>query len=201
MSGPFYRLLRTLHLYIGLLISPFLILYALSALFLNHDWVPWEDGRVETVSHTMEMPQEENSRDLAFLIAGELGLAGDLGFVNLNRESGRLTFPLDRPGEEIRVTANLYSGDVDVEVRNRGVWRAMIFLHEMPGSHLVAIRGNWIYIVFWGWRADATAYMIFFLTATGIWMWAVLKAERKGGLLFLGVGTLFFVSVVTLMLQ
>ena len=40
MRGRFYRLIRDLHLYFGLLISPFVLLFAISVFFLVHSWLP-----------------------------------------------------------------------------------------------------------------------------------------------------------------
>ncbi len=34
----------------------------------------------------------------------------------------------------------------------------------------------------WSWLADATVYLILFLSATGIYLWSVIRAERKAGL-------------------
>ena len=43
-----------------------------------------------------------------------------------------------------------------------------------------------------GWIADATVYLTLFLTLSGVYMWAVLKVERKSGLLFMGAGCVSF---------
>lgn len=37
-----YRWTRNLHLYVGLFLSPFVLVYAASAVLLNHAYLPWE---------------------------------------------------------------------------------------------------------------------------------------------------------------
>jgi hypothetical protein len=40
MSGRVYRVIRDLHLYFGLFISPFVLVFAISVFFLVHSWLP-----------------------------------------------------------------------------------------------------------------------------------------------------------------
>ena len=51
---------------------------------------------------------------------------------------------------------------------------------------------NWVYMKAWRWLSDATAYLILFLSVSGIYLWYVLKAERRVGFLLLGAGALSF---------
>ncbi|MCC5906941.1 MAG: PepSY-associated TM helix domain-containing protein [Balneolaceae bacterium] len=196
-----YRWVRNLHLYIGLFISPFLLIYAISVFFLNHDWKPWSDAETEKVSYSISVPDEENSRELARQIMQQLQITGEMNWVNHNQNSNSLSFPVDKPGLKKVIRVNLDDGSAEVERQKTGVWDAMVFLHEMPGSHLVSIRGNWIYVRIWGWLADATVYFILFVTASGVYMWSVMKAERKSGLIFLGLGVFTFFSIIAVMLR
>src|SRR5260221_13591675 len=40
MKGQFYRLTRDLHLYLGLFISPFVLVFSITVFFLVHAWLP-----------------------------------------------------------------------------------------------------------------------------------------------------------------
>jgi len=40
MKGRFYLLTRDLHLYLGLFISPFVLVFSISVFFLVHSWIP-----------------------------------------------------------------------------------------------------------------------------------------------------------------
>jgi hypothetical protein len=55
---------------------------------------------------------------------------------------------------------------------------------------------NWFFSKLWGIIADTTVYLTFFLSISGIYMWAVIKAEKKIGLIMLGAGCLSFVGIM-----
>lgn len=198
-SRRFHRTTRALHLYLGLFISPVLLVYAISVVLLNHAYLPWggtDDANASTRTLSVSVPDAENSLDLAKGIREQLGESAEIGYVNLNQEERRLTFPLEKPGEHSMVRVDLATGVAEIETRQSGVWDAMIYLHMMPGPHNVAIRGNWFFTRLWGWVADATVYLTLFLTATGVYLWALLKAERRVGLIVLGSGALSFFLLV-----
>ena len=69
---------------------------------------------------------------------------------------------------------------------------ALVTLHKSPGQHLAAIRMNWGFMRVWLWLADATVYLTFFLTVSGVYLWYVLRAERRVGLMLLFAGALTF---------
>jgi hypothetical protein len=198
VSPRVYRWIRDLHLYLGLFISPFVLVFALSVIFLNHTWLPWgsedrgEEGRR---SVTVSVPEGEDNLELAKQIQRQIGVTGEIDFISRNLEKHRLSFPIKRPGEHTTVRVDLASGTTQIEQQETGVWDAMIYLHKMPGPHNVAVRGNWIFTRVWGWLADATVYLLLFLTASGVYLWSLLKAERKAGLIFLGSGVLSFLAI------
>ena len=69
-------------------------------------------------------------------------------------------------------------------------------LHKMPGQHLANLRGNWVYMRLWRWLADATVYLVLFLSISGIYLWAVLRAERRIGLMLLAAGACSFFGLL-----
>ena len=68
-------------------------------------------------------------------------------------------------------------------------------LYKTPGPHLGNIRGNWVYTRIWK-RAVDGPYTAPIISASGIYLWAVLKAERKVGLIILGAGAISFMGVI-----
>lgn len=188
-----YRWTRSIHLYAGLFASPFVVLYALSVLFLVHTWLPWggaDDAAVSKRTVSIAVRDDSSSLTMAKQAREELGLEGEIGYVNHNATKQTLFFPLESPGRRATVQLDLRTGRAEVEQRETGVWDGMNYLHKMPGPHNAAIRGNWFATRLWGWLADATVYLILFLSASGVYLWAVLRAERKAGLLFLTGGAL-----------
>jgi hypothetical protein len=72
----------------------------------------------------------------------------------------------------------------------------MVVLHKLPGPHLSAIRMNWFMIRAWRWFADATAYLLLFISVSGIYLWIVLRAERRTGLILIAMGAFSFFGIV-----
>ena len=76
--------------------------------------------------------------------------------------------------------------------RTTSLWESLAYLHKMPGPHNVTIRGNWVGTHVWRWFADATIYLLLFVSVSGIYLWWTITAERRIGL------TLLTTSAVTL---
>lgn len=199
-----YRWTRDLHLYAGLFLSPIVLLFATSVIVLNHSALLRRIADVaepEKRSVMVSVPDEENNLEFAKLIQRQIGISGEIDFINRNEETRRASFPITKPGHRTTVRTDLDSGATEIEEQSLGVWSSMIYLHTMPGPHNVSIRGNWIFTRLWGGVADGTVYLLLFLTASGVYLWTILKAERKLGLIFLGTGLLsFFLIVVALTL-
>ena len=69
-------------------------------------------------------------------------------------------------------------------------------MHRSPGPHNAAIRANWFWTRAWRGLADATVYLVLFLSVSGIYLWAVLRSERKVGLMLLAAGALSFGGII-----
>ncbi len=97
-----------------------------------------------------------------------------------------------RPGVTRRVVVDKKTGQAEITLKTFGWLDTMRYLHMNPGPHKPA---NWFFGKMWGWLADTTVYLTLFLTVSGIYMWVVLQAERKLGLMALGAGCLSFGAI------
>jgi len=125
-----------------------------------------------------------------------LGVRGEVGFVRRNSTEHRLTISVIIPGREATVELNLDARSAVVTERTYGIWSAMVYLHKMPGQHLANLRGNWAYMRIWRWLADGAVYLILFLSVSGIYLWAVLRAERRVGVALIAAGAASFFGLV-----
>jgi hypothetical protein len=200
MRGQFYRITRDLHLYLGLFISPFVLVFAISVFFLVHSWLPNLGSESSTARVVSVLPL---SRDLQTLSGRPLidalkpvlenaGVRGEVGFVRHLVKEEKLIIPVTIPGRETTVTLTLASGEASIVTRERGFASALVTLHKTPGPHTAGIRMNWFYMEAWRWMADATVYLILFISVSGIYLWYVLWAERAVGFLLLFAGALIF---------
>jgi len=200
MSGQFYRLVRDLHLYLGLFISPFVLVFSISVFFLVHSWLPRLGPETSTtrVISSLSLPanwQTLSGRPLIDALRPTLEKAdihGEVGFVQHLVKEQKLIIPITVPGRETTVSISIGSGEAIILTRERGLADALVTLHKSPGQHGPNIRMNWFFMRAWRWMADATVYLILFISISGIYLWYVLRAERTVGFILLFAGALSF---------
>ena len=200
MRGRIYRLIRDLHLYLGLFSSPFVLVFAISVFFLVHTWLPKfapETSNTRAVSD-LPLPAELptlSGRPLIDALKPALekaGVPGEVGFVRHLAKEEKLIIPVTIPGRETIVTISLASREATIVTRETGLADALVTLHKSPGQHGPGIRMNWFAMKAWRWMADTTVYLILFISVSGIYLWYMLRAERKVGLILLFAGALSF---------
>ncbi len=203
MRGRFYPLVRDLHLYLGLFSSPFVLAFAISVFFLVHTWLPKlgpETPNTRVVSALL-LPgdlQTLSGRPLIDALKPVLekaGVPGEVGFVRHLVKEEKLIIPVTIPGRQTAVTINLTSREATIVTRETGLADAMATLHRSPGEHAPAIRMNWFYMQAWRWLADTTAYLILFISVSGVYLWYVLRAERRVGFGLLFAGAVSFLGL------
>jgi len=193
----FIRVLGRIHLYAGLFISPFVVIYAVTAIMFNHRLGTDPDayevtgrkaGMRVTVDNSLENLQ------LAQDLMRQFGLHGEID--NVFRNDKSVNIPVSRPGETDIVRVDLVNSTADIEHRKTGIAGALIYLHSRPGPHVVAIRGNWFWIKVWRVLADLTVYVLLVLTISGPVVWLALKQKTRVGL----VVVVFSLAVIALLL-
>ena len=200
MRGRFYRFIRDLHLYLGLFISPFVLVFAVSVVFVVHSWRPRIGSETSTTRVVSALPlpadlQRLSGRPLIDALRPTLekaGVRGEVGFIQHLVKEEKLIIPVTIPGRETTVSIRIASGEATIVTRETGLADALVTLHKSPGQHGPTIRMNWFYMKAWRWMADATVYLILFISASGIYLWYVLRAERSVGYFLLFAGALTF---------
>src|ERR1043166_2655301 len=203
MRGRFYRLIRDLHLYFGLFISPFVLVFAISVFFLAHTWLPRITSETSTARVVSALPlpgdlQMLSGRPLIDALKPVLEKAdvpGEVGFVRHLVKEEKLIIPVSIPGRQTTVSISITNREATIVVRETGLADALVTLHKSPGQHGPDIRMNWFYMKAWRWMADATVYLVLFISVSGIYLWYVLRAERLVGFILLSVGALTFFAM------
>ena len=202
MPRTFYIWTRDLHLYLGLLVSPFLILFAVSVFYVNH--VHLNPAKVETstrevrelaIPEGITVTEGMEQALLARKILPQVGLDGEINFIRNLRSEEKLVIPVVGPGFSASIDLRLPERTATVTERQTSLAETFAYLHRSPGPHNVAIRGNWFWTTVWRWLADATVYLVLFISISGVYMWTALGAERRVGLALLGAGALTFLGV------
>jgi hypothetical protein len=196
----FYILIRRLHIYFGLFISPFILIFSISVLAFNHA------GFLNKVNPVKAFPEIRTRLDsipydttdllTAKGILHKLGLNGEIDFININKD--KISFPVNKPGLKSYITVYRHTDSVAITRQIEGSFGAMNYLHIMPGQHNAKIRGNSLYLKTWRIMADAVVYLILFLILSGIYLWYILEFERNSGFYAIVLGMLFFTGLIIL---
>ncbi|MBT5534038.1 hypothetical protein HOK31_13310, partial [Candidatus Poribacteria bacterium] len=170
LSTAIYRWTRDLHLYVGLAVGPFVLVFAISAIFFTHGWFRGggsdSAAAAERVASFTAPPESEDSLVMAKAVLRQVGVAGEVGFVRRHQEPARLSILVETPGKNVDVDADLTTGLATIGEKRVGAWNGLIYLHKRPGMHNAHLRGSWFPMRLWGWVADATVYLTLFLTAS-----------------------------------
>ena len=184
--------LLSLHLYLGLLCAPYLIVYGVSALALHHGWegtpAAAATRQVSIADERWAGPDEPRARAVAARDA--LGLVGGVpgGSIESSTE-GRLRFQVLRPGRRLAVAIEPGRPATIEETRTgllsvlRGVhglthlersavaplWR--VYTHVSAGALVIAVISG---VILWGRRGGWLGWA---LLGTGGTLYAVVLAQ------------------------
>ncbi len=228
-----YQINRQLHLYVGIFLSPFLILFAISTIVMNHpsprdpdnpkftettkvvplsiptlvtDNIKLARDKLAEARSITNNPEAKKAANQAGRQANnkaasaltehalkELELEGELfAFGPIRNNKKRITVMV--PGRTTIATLDVEKKEASIQYRKFNFIDTMSYLHRNPGPHKT--KGpNWEGSKLWGWTADITVYLTLFLTLSGLYLWWVLKAERKVGFIFMGTGFLSFALI------
>jgi len=197
-----YSVIHALHLYFGLFISPFILIFSISVLAFNHM------GFLNKINPVKSLPEIRTKLDYipndttdlmtAKAIINKLGIRGEIDFIIKNED--QISFPVIKPGLITRVNLNTHTDSVLITRQLGGFIRAMNYLHIMPGQHNAKIRGNSLFMKIWRLIADAVVYLLLFLILSGVFLWAYLKPERSIGIYAISFGFLFFIVLLFILL-
>jgi hypothetical protein len=191
-----------LHLYLGLFISPFILVFSLSVFFLNHRTLSVDTSTEVSPPRPVRVPagmataQGPASIVLAQQILSQVGLTGEIGFTRYVPSTRHFFFPVSKAGVEATVDVDVEAATAVVSRRRTSLLEAFAYLHKMPGPHNATIRGNWIGTRLWRPAADATIYLTLFVSITGVYLWYALKAERAVGATLLACGIVSLLGMV-----
>ena len=108
MTRTFYIWTRDLHLYVGLALSPLVLLFAISVILLDHPSIPLGGARgVRKTQAVVQIPEnlehlEGMARAQAFQqIMRQLGVVGEISYINYIRTSIACWRPFSSPAARL----------------------------------------------------------------------------------------------------
>jgi hypothetical protein len=129
MRKSFYVVTRDLHLYIGLFLSPFVLVFAISVFYLVHVWggrAAAPQGREVSnlpVSDELERLSGRDQVNSLRPLLDRLDVRGEISSIRRISKDHRLGITVVIPGRETTVDLNLQRGAATISERNTGVGR------------------------------------------------------------------------------
>jgi hypothetical protein len=186
----FSKVLRRTHMYLALFLTPWMLMYALSTIVMNHrdffreyyggGLMRYEKEREQTYTGTF--PADARPRMVAEQILSDLDLDGAYR-VQGRLDRGRITIFRHDPVTPSKIIYTPENGKLRIE---RAVFRSptvLVGLHHRRGyQHEYALEDTW------GFSVDLVIVAMVFWVASGLWMWWELKVTRRWGALCLAAG-------------
>ncbi|MBI5772797.1 MAG: PepSY-associated TM helix domain-containing protein [Verrucomicrobia bacterium] len=181
-------LFRRMHLYLGMLLIPWVMIYALSTVLFNHhgwfekfratepQWLPlWEKDCALDVP-----PGNDRLRDTAQRILSENGLSGAFG---VQRQGQRLTINVQNFWQPKRLTYDLEKKKLRAEQKKFAWPELLTRLHFRTGYGQPGFLNNlWAVIV------DVFCVTMLVWIGTGLYLWWKLAMTRTWGFITIGAG-------------
>lgn len=190
-----YALIRTIHLYSGLVLAVGMFMYAFTGLVMtNQSW--FSGGKDETTTHELRSEvalrmapgmSKEQAGAWRQELAEELELWGRPGNHHVNDE-GEWVFEYGRPGTNEKLTVRPGKPEVTVTLKTAGFAGTMNRLHHFHGYS-----GGGRFF-FWGLFVDLASLAMILFPLTGILLWYRLKKDRRLGWAILGGSSAYVVG-------
>ena len=182
-----YKPIRTIHLVLGLFTALLILVYAVSAVQMAHQYAI----RPRVSSQDLALQSGLEARSLAQLLMDHHGYHGDLG--EIENAGGRLLLTISRPGGNYGVTYDPSTGRARIQMRELPFMGLLNRMHHLNGF------GHWSPAMnAWAWILALVSITLLTLGATGVYMWYRLYNERRVGSILLGLNVC--VSIVLLVM-
>ena len=181
-----------LHLYLGLLCCGYLVVFGVSSLNFNHpfDFTKPSDRKATWERPVALPPASEDNGAESEAVREALDLPGWAIPWETWRDppapgssAGDLHFGLARPGKHYAIHVLRGAGRVRVEEKSEGYWTVIRSLHGNHGVPDSALMSAWA-----GYTELCTIFVLF-AAASGVYLFAARKRERRIGFTILGVAT------------
>lgn len=192
------RFIRRTHMYVALFLTPWVLMYALSTMAMNHRVMQRGGGpprfeKERELRYDGAFPPDASPRQIARQILAYLDLDGAHGVANPGKE-GSLTINRFDVRTPRRITYTPADHRIVVE---RQVFKTAAFLERMHRRR--GFQQDYMLDDTWAFSVDLVIVAMCFWVLSGLWMWWELKAARwLGALLLIGGMALFGLFVLTI---
>lgn len=189
-----YTFIRRIHLFAGLLLLVFVLMYFLSGYVLIHE--PWFGGREPRTSVRTEPLASAGmftDEAMSLYLQQAFNLRGQRSPAN-HRADGSVRFGFAHPGTAFEALVAAGGKQVTITRKDFGFGGLANGFHRLRGYH-----GGWLYVL-WALLYDLASAALIVFAITGIVLWHQSTARRLPGWLCLGA-SFGFTAVMVLYLM
>jgi len=189
----FSKVIRRTHMYLALFLSPWMLMYGLSTMVMNHRHsfraTPQYEKEREQ-AYEASFPADARPRDVGQHILRDLNMEGSFGVQG--PRDGRLTIVRQDPITPRRIIYTPAEGKVVIE---KLIFRTPIFLEQLHRRR--GFQQPYLLEDVWAFAVDLVIVAMVFWVLSGLWMWWEMRVTRGWGAFFalLGAGLFVFFLV------
>lgn len=200
-AGRWTRWVRRVHLYLGLFLGPWVLLYALSTAAMNHreSVTRWFGGAKpvwhpeRTLDYTRSFPTNQTREEIGRAILDDLGLPGRHR-VSGGRDGRPLVIERQHPLGFRRITFDAAVGRVTIESETFQTQSFLERIHRRRGYESGANREN-----AWALGVDLAMSALLFWALSGLWLWWGIRTTRGAGAMALLGGIAVFALLLAML--
>ncbi len=187
-------LLRQIHLYLGLFLAPWMLIYALSTMAMNHREyfkehyggtpAKWQVEKEQTLAPPFKA--DASAQEMAASILQGVNEYGNFN-ANLSRDRQKLTINRSDPVTPRRFTYTPSDGKLVIEKQEFRTTSFLEGLHRRRG-----FQSSFVPDRLWGASVDLVIISMVLWVLSGVWMWWSLKPTRRLGMVMAGLGCALF---------
>jgi hypothetical protein len=193
----FNHLNRRVHLYLALALLPWFFVYGISSLAIQHGNLftfgdqknpPWES--IGEKPYSLDIPKNPDWRQIGARVLMDMG---DDGLFRVNsRDPAKIQVTRFSFWSQSRYTYNFQEKQLAIEHQGLNLRSFIVWLHIRSGFNQESFLSDlWAVIV------DIVNVGFVLWAASGVYMWWLLPAQRKWGVLALGAGVGSFAWFLT----
>lgn len=190
----FSKLNRRTHMYAALFLTPWVLMYALSTIVMNHreEFKEHYGGALVKWEYEKEQPYEgkfapdTDARFMSEQIMRDLHFDGNFN-VSMSKNRQKLTIVRTHPVTPRRITYSLTESSLLIEKQEFHTQPFLESLHRRRGFQSMFLLDN-----LWGAVVDTVIVAMVLWTLSGLWMWWEMKSTRLTGSVFLTSGLVLF---------
>ena len=185
-----YQLWRRIHLFTGLVLLVFVLMYFVSGYVMVHgNWFGERTSKDSSRTEALDLPRGIADAELARYVQTAFDVHGQAGTPE-HRKDGSIRINYVRPGTSIQTLIEPAGKHVTIKTKQFGFSGTANGLHRLKGYH-----GGWAYWV-WSLMYDSASLALIVFAVTGFVLWFQSTTRHLAGWLCLAAGFGFTAAMI-----